>query len=198
DVATGKDREDLIKWVKFSGISWAKDGSGFYYSRYAEPAEGAALTQANEFQKLYFHKLGTPQAEDVLVYERKDQPRWGMNGWVTEDGTHLIIHLSHGTDPKKRVAYKSLKDKDAKIIELLPEGDASYDFIGNHGGTFYFLTDLDAPNKRVIAIDTAHPERENWKEIIPQASNNLDSASMVGGKLICSYMKDARDQVIRF
>lgn len=198
DVATGKDREDLIKWVKFSGISWAKDGSGFYYSRYAEPAEGAALTQVNEFQKLYFHKLGTPQGEDVLIYERKDQPRWGMNGWVTEDGTHLVIHLSQGTDPKNRVAYKSLKEKDAKIIDLLPEGDASYDFIGNHGPVFFFLTDLDAPNKRVIAIDTTQPDRKNWKEIIPQTANNLDSASMVGGKLICTYMKDARDQVIRF
>jgi prolyl oligopeptidase len=152
----------------------------------------------NEFQKLYFHKLGTAQEQDVLVYERKDQPRWGMNGWVTEDGAYLIIHLSQGTDPKNRVAYKSLKETDAKIIELLPDGDAAYDFIGNDGPVFYFHTDLDAPKKRVIAIDTTKPERKDWKEIIAESADGLDSASKVGGKLICSYMKDARDQVIRY
>lgn len=198
DVATGKDREDVLKWVKFSGTSWAKDGSGFYYSRYDAPAEGAALTQVNEFQKMYFHKLGTPQDQDELIYERKDQPKWGIGGGVTEDGNYLVIHISQGTDPKNRFFYKSLKEKDAKIVELLPEGDASYNFIGNDGATFYFLTDLDAPNQRVIAIDLAKPERKDWREIVAETKNRLDGASKAGGKLLCTYMKDARDQVVRF
>lgn len=198
DVATGKDREDVIKWVKFSGTSWAKDGSGFYYSRYDAPVEGAALTQVNEFQKLYFHRLGTPQAEDTLIYERKDQPKWGIGGWVTEAGDYLLLHLSQGTDPKNRIFYKSLEDKDAKIVELLPDGDAAYDFIGNEGPVFFFLTDLDAPKQRVIAIDVRKPGRKDWREIIAETANRLDSATKAGGKLICTYMKDARDQVVRF
>src|SRR5690606_39105600 len=86
EITTGKDLDDHLRWVKFSGISWAKDGSGFYYSRYPAPPEGGALTQVNENQTLWFHRLGTPQEEDRLIYERPDQPRWGIGGWVSEDG----------------------------------------------------------------------------------------------------------------
>jgi prolyl oligopeptidase len=198
DVSSGKDHEDHLKWVKFSGISWAKDGSGFFYSRYPAPPEGAALTQVNENQKLYFHKLGTPQAEDALVYDRPDQPRWGIGGWVTEDGEYLIIHLSQGTDPKNRIAYRLAANPQAPVTVLLPDGDADYNFIGNVGPVFYFHTDLDAPRKRVIAIDTRTPERSAWKEIIPQSGDLLDTARMSGGKLLCVYMKDASDRLYRF
>jgi len=196
DIATGKDLPDHLKWVKFSGISWAKDGSGFYYSRYDAPEDGGALTQKNEFQKLYFHRIGKPQDEDELIYERKDQPQWGIHGWVTEDGAYLILHISQGTDPKNRVFYKSLKGEDAAVVELLPDGDADYGFIGNDGPVFYFKTDLDAPRHRVIAIDTKNPDRANWQEIIPQAEEPLDEVSKVGGKLIATYMKDARGRVV--
>lgn len=198
DIATGKDLPDHLRWVKFSGISWAKDGSGFYYSRYAAPAEGAALTQKNEFQKLYFHPLGKPQAEDVLIYERKDQPQWGIGGGVTEDGSYLIIHVSQGTDPKNRVFYQKLTGDDPTVVELLPDGDADYNFLGNQGPLFYFATDLDAPRHRVIAIDTTNPARKNWQEIIPQAAEPLDDVSKVGGQLIATYMKDARSRVVMF
>jgi prolyl oligopeptidase len=198
DVSTGKDHEDHLKWVKFSGISWAKDGSGFFYSRYPTPPEGAALTQVNENQKLFFHTLGTPQEKDVLVYERPDQPRWGMGGWITEDGAYLLIHLSQGTDPKNRVAYRPADDPKAPVTVLLPDGDAEYSFVGNIGPVFYFHTDLDAPRKRVIAIDTRTPERSAWKEIIPQSGDLLDTVSMSGGKLLCVYMKDASDRLYRY
>lgn len=198
DIATGKDLEDHLKWVKFSGMSWAKDNSGFYYSRYDAPKEGAALTQKNEFQKLYFHKIGDPQEKDTLIYERKDQPQWGIGGGVTEDGDYLVIGLSQGTDTKNRVFYKSLKTPDAAVVELLPDGDADYGFLGNDGPVFYFKTDLTAPRHRVIAIDTTNPDRKNWKEIIPQAAEPLDDVSKVGGKLIATYMKDAKSRVVRF
>ncbi len=198
DIATGKDLEDRLKWVKFSGISWAKDGSGFYYSGYDAPVEGAALTQKNEFQKFYFHRIGKPQAEDELIYERKDHPQWGIGGGVTEDGSYLILHLSQGTDPKNRVFYKSLMAKDAPVVELLPDGDAYYGFLGNDGPVFYFMTDLNAPRHRVIAIDTTNPGRKNWREVIPQATDPLDEVSKVGGKFIATYMKDARSRVVRF
>ncbi len=198
DIATGKDLADHLKWVKFSGASWAKDGSGFYYSRYDAPVDGAALTQKNEFQKFYFHRIGSPQAEDELIYERKDQPQWGIGGGVTEDGDYLILSISQGTDPKNRVFYKSLAEKNAPVVELLPKGDADYGFLGNDGAVFFFKTDLDAPRHRVIAIDTTQPERENWREIIPQAADPLSSVSKVGGKFIATYMKDARSRVVLF
>ena len=198
EIATGKDLSDTLKWVKFSGMSWAKDNSGFYYSRYDAPNEGAALTQKNEFQKMYFHRIGEPQQQDTLVYERKDQPQWGIGGGVTEDGAYLILHISKGTDPKNRVFYKSLTAPAAGVVELLPDGDADYRFIGNDGAEFYFMTDLDAPRYRVIAIDTKNPERKNWKEVVPQAAEPLDEVSMVGEKFIATYMKNARSKVVRF
>ena len=198
DIATGKDLSDHLKWVKFSGMSWAKDGSGFYYSRYDAPADGAALTQKNEFQKLYFHQIGKQQEEDTLVYERKDQPQWGIGGGVTEDGAYLILNISQGSDTKNRVFYKTLTIPDAKVIELLPDGDADYRFIGNQHKVFFFMTDLDAPRYRVIAIHTEYPERKDWMEVIPQAAEPLDEVSKVGGKFIATYMKDAKSRVVRF
>jgi prolyl oligopeptidase len=196
DVATGKDTGDHLKWVKFSGISWAKDGSGFYYSRYDAPPEGAALTQRNEFQKLCFHKIGTPQSEDVVIYERKDKPRWGFGGGLTEDGNYLVIHVSEGTDPKNRFFYRPVDE--GKVIELLADADASYDFIGNEGTEFYFRTDLAAPRQRIIAIDVTRPERSAWKEIVRQSEHLLQEAGMVGGRLVVEYLKDAKSAVTVF
>ncbi|MFT3990122.1 MAG: prolyl oligopeptidase family serine peptidase [Luteolibacter sp.] len=189
NVDTGKDSADLLKWVKFSGLSWAKDGSGFYYSRYAEPAAGAEFTGKNEFQKLYFHRLGQTQEQDELIYERKDQPKWGISAGVTDDGDYLILHLTEGTNPNNRLFYKSLKDANSSVVELLSAFDASYDFLGNDGPVFYFLTDQDAPRKRVISIDVRSPEK--WHEVIPQTAEQLDEAGMVGGQLVCTYLKDA-------
>ena len=194
DVETGEVLADRLRWVKFSGISWAKDGSGFYYSRYDEPAEGEALTGVNEFQKMYFHKIGEPQEKDRLVYQREDQPRWGIGGGVTEDGDFLIIHVSQGTDPKNRVFYQK-PGESSEVVELLSEGDASYRFIGNEGPVMYFLTDLEAPRQRVIAIDTRSPGRENWREVIAESKHPLRSVSMAGGQLLCLYLEDAHSAV---
>jgi prolyl oligopeptidase len=195
DVATGQDTGDVLKWVKFSGASWKKDGSGFYYSRYDEPAESAKLTKLNEFQKLYFHQLGTPQSDDKLTYERKDQPKWGFGGSVTDDGRYLVVNVSQGTDTKNRVFFKDLTAPDAKVIELLNDFDASYNFIGNDGPVFFFTTDLDAPRSRLIALDTTKPARAHWREIIPQSDATLTGANIVGGQLAVEYLRDARSQV---
>lgn len=195
DVATGKDIGDHLKWVKFSGLSWAKDGSGFYYSRYDAPKDGAALTQKNEYQKLCFHKLGTPQSEDKLIYERKDQAKWGFGGGLTEDGKFLVINVTEGTDPKNRFFYQDVSKPDTKVIELLANADASYDFVANVGDTFYFKTDLDAPRHRVIAIDVNNPARSEWKEIIPQGKDLLQGAGIVGDQLFCEYLRDAKSAV---
>ena len=195
DVATGQDLADVVKWVKFSNASWAKDGSGFFYSRYDEPKAGDALKGKNEFQKLFFHKIGTEQSADALIYERKDHADWGFGGHVTDDGNYLIIHVSQGTDPKNRVFYKDLTQPESKVVELLTDYDADYGFADNDGPVFYFRTDLDAPRYRVIAIDTRKPERAAWKEVIPQTADKLEGASFVGGKIFCEYLKDARSEV---
>ena len=195
DVASAKETGDHLKWVKFSGMSWAKDGSGFYYSRYDEPAAGAALTQKNEFQKLCFHKIGTPQSEDKLIYERKDRPKWGFGGGLTEDGKFLVIHVTEGTDPKNRFFYRDASKPESPVVELLADADASYDFVGNEGGLFYFRTDLDAPRHRVIAIDVAKPERADWKEIVPQGKDLLQGVTSVGGYLVCEYLRDAKSAI---
>jgi len=195
DVATGRDLEDRVEWVKFSSPSWARDGSGFYYSRYAAPQLGDALTGKNEFQKLYFHRLGTPQSEDRLVYERRDHADWGFSGHVTEDGHYLVIHVSQGTDPKNRIFYQDLTDPKAQVVTLLNAFDASYDFIANDGPVFFFETDLDAPRSRVLAIDLRKTHRANWREIIPQAAEPLKGVGLVNGQFLCHYLKDAHSQV---
>ena len=198
DVRTGADTGDHIKWVKFSSASWTKDGKGFFYSRYDAPKAGDALKGVNKFQKLYFHKLGTPQSDDVLIYERRDQPDWGFGGSVTDDGRFLIISIWQGTDPRNRVYYRDLTKADAPIVKLLDDYDADYSFVDNDGGVFWFYTDLKAPRGRVIAIYTANPDRAQWKEVIPQAAETLKGVNLVGNQFICTYLKDARGQVKRF
>ena len=195
EVATGKDREDRLEWVKFSGASWAPDGSGFYYSRFDAPKGGEALTGLNEFQKLHFHKLGAPQSDDALIYERRDHKDWGFHGEVTEDGRWLIITITQGTDPKNRVYFRDLTKPDAPVVPLLDGFDADYTFVGNDAGVFYFRTDLDAPLGRLIAIDVAKPARPNWREVIPQSEDSLKDVSFVNDQFTCEYLHDAHSRV---
>jgi len=194
-VDTGEDLSDEINWSKFSGASWDSEGEGFYYSRYDAPPEGGELVDQNFYQKLYYHKVGTSQSEDRLVYERPDRKEWGFNGSVTDDGEHLIITVWEGTSRKNRVYYKAAGDPEAEVVRLLDEGDAQYAFIGNEGDVFFFRTDLNAPRGRVIAIDTTNPQRSAWRTIIPESDATLQGVSFVGGHLIASYLEDAKSAV---
>ena len=194
DVETSKDLSDHLQWVKFSGVSWTRDGKGFFYSRYDEP-KSDALKATNYFQKIYFHKLGTPQSEDVLVYERPDQKDWLLSGTVTEDGQYLIVTVYQGTDVKTRVYYKDLKAKDAQVVKLLDEFDAAYNLIGNEGSRFFFQTDLEAPRGKLIEVDVNKPTRSNWKVIVPEGKETLQSTSFVDHKFVANYLKDAYTQV---
>ena len=195
DVDTGKDLPDLIKWVKFSGASWSKDGKGFFYSRYDEPKANSALRDTNYFQKLYYHRLGTAQADDKLIYERPDNKELGFGGAVTDDGHYLVIFVWQGTSPKNRLYYKDLTQPDAPVVKLLDDFDAQYSFIDNDGPVFWIQTDLDAPRGRVIAIDTRHPERANWKTVVMQTTDKLQAATVVDNLFMLSYLKDARAEV---
>lgn len=200
EIATGKDLPDVIKWVKFSDLSWSRDGKGFFYSRYDEPATGNKLAAVNEYHKLYYHRLGTSQADDALVFSSNDEKMkgWIYSGGVTEDGRYVIISLFPGSSSESRVYFKDLKQKDAPVVKLLDDAGVAQYFIGNDGPIFWFLTDRDAPNKNIIAIDTRSPERKNWKVVIPEAKETLDSVSVVGDMFIASYLKDAHALVKLF
>ena len=195
DVRTGRDTSDVVRWIKASGVSWLKSGSGFFYSRYDEPSAATKMTAANYYEKLYFHQLGTPQSADKLIYHRDDHKDWGIGGEVTDDGHYLVISIFHGDDPKNAVYVLDLTQPDAKIVELLNNFDAQYHFIDNDGPVFWFRTDLDAPRGRVVAIDTARTERANWHELIPQAAETLTGAGCVNHSFVCEFLKDAHSQV---
>ena len=198
DVATASDLDDHLKWVKFSGASWSHDGRGFYYSRYDEPKADQELTGQNYFQKLYYHRVGTPQSQDKLLYQRKDQKEWGFHGQVTEDGRWLIIIVTHGTERKNNLFYLDLSRRQAEVIELLTDFEARFDFLGNDGSTFWLRTDLDAPRNRVVAIDLEHPARDHWQEIVPEAEETLEEVHVVGDRFFAVYLKDAKSQVAVF
>jgi prolyl oligopeptidase len=197
EVESGQDLADLIEWSKFSGASWMPDSSGFYYSRYDAPEEGKAYEEANYYQKVYFHRLGTPQSEDRLVYERPDQKEWGFDARVSEDGQYLVIHVWQGTDVRNRFFYQDL-ESGPEIIELIPELEASYQFIDHAGPLFYFRSDLDAPRGRVIAIDIRSPEKIYWQTIIPESDDVLESIIVANQQFVTIYLHNAFHQLKRF
>ena len=195
NIKTGRDLPDRLKWVKFSGASWTKDNLGFFYSRYDEPNEQTKLEDVNYYQKLYYHRLGTEQAADTLIYHRPDQKEWGFSGSVTEDGKYLIISVWLGTDRKNLVFYQNLEQPNSQVVELISEFEASYGVIDNDGDTLWVQTDLDAPRGKVMAIDLNNGDRSNWQEIIPEAPETLRSVGLLNNQFVTNYLKDARTQI---
>jgi prolyl oligopeptidase len=195
DVDSGRLLPDKLKWIKFSRVSWTKDGRGFYYSRYDEPLPGQQFTGQNFYQKLYFHRLGDTQDKDTLVYERRDQKEWGFDGEVTDDGRYLVITVWRGTERKNQVFYRDLSAPDAPVVELVTGFDAEYHFVNNDGPLWWIVTDHEAPLRRVMTVDVRQPERTAWKEIIPESRDTLQDASVVGERLVVQYLKDAASAV---
>ncbi len=197
EVATGQDLPDELKWSKFSGAAWNKEATGFYYQRYDAPKSGEALTGVNKFQKVYFHKLGTPQDQDVLVFERKDQPDWGFGAEVTDDGRWLIVSQTQGTERKNRVFIQDLSKPGSAFQPLFGAFDGQYIVLGNDGGTFYVQTDFQAPRSRIIAVDAERPEPAAWREIVPQSANRdvIAGASLHGNQVAVTWKIDALNRV---
>ncbi len=195
DVATAADAPDVIKWVKFSGAEWSPDGKGFYYGRFPEPKPGEDLKGANYYQKVYYHKLGTSQSDDQLVWEDPIHKEWRAMPRVTDDGKYLILTLEKGTDAKYRVLYRPLDQPDIQPIHLVGNFEAEYDFIDNDGPVFWFKTNKDAPRGRVVAIDIREPDPKRWRELVPHAADTLEYANVVGDRLFAVYLKDARTAV---
>ena len=198
DVVTGKDRPDTLDWSKFSGASWKKDGSGFFYSRYDKPDEKNKLRSQVYNHKVFFHRLGTPQSQDKLIYQRPNNKDWLFNAAVTDDGLYLIINVQRGTDPKNRVFYKNLVDPNSKVVELLDKADAEYTFLDNDGSTFWFKTNLNAPLDRLISIDVSKGLPAQIKELVPESSDKLESVSVVGDRFVAEYLHDAHSLVKLF
>ncbi|MCA1623601.1 MAG: prolyl oligopeptidase family serine peptidase [Acidobacteria bacterium] len=191
DVETGNDLSDVLKPNRQGGISWTKDGKGFFYSRFPETEQGAELRSQTFNQKFYFHRLGTPQSEDVLIYERPDNKEYFIGGSVTEDGDWLIINVGKGTSPQNMVYFKSLKSPDTSIQPLVNELKANYSFIGNDNDKFYFLTDKDAPRGKVVLVDT---KTGKWTDLIPEAKETLQGVDFINNQLVLNYLKDAYTQ----
>jgi hypothetical protein len=176
-------------------MAWTHDNARFFYSRYAWP-EGRELQAVVRNQRLYYHRLGTDQAQDLLVYERPDHPDWGFGADVTEDGHYLVVSVWLGTDERNRVYYQDLVDPArprirSDLVRLLDDFDATDHFVGNHGPVFYFVPNLDAPRGRLIAIDTRRSARTEWRTVIPQTDATLQGASLIGGRFVARYTEDA-------
>ncbi len=193
ETATRKKLNDHLKWVKFSGMSWFKDG--FFYSRYDAPKEDEKLKAQNEFQKLYYHKIGTPQSEDVLVLQDKEHPQYGFDGYVTDDEKYLIISVWQGSSDYNALYYKDLSSENSPIVHVFDKFDAQYSFIDNIGDKFLINTNKDAPNGRIVLVDPNKKGDKIIKTIVPETENPIKSVSFVGGKLIVSYLKDANTKV---
>jgi prolyl oligopeptidase len=203
DVDTGKDLPDEVRWMRFSGISWTNDNKGFFYSRYPEPPPGKALEAALSGQAIYYHWIGQSQSRDRLIYERKDLPTWFVGGGVTEDGRYLTIAIQKGADNNNRLYYSDLRDPlhpaiGAPVKPLVEEDDAEFSVFGNEGPVLYLRTDRGAPNRKVIALDVAHPAPANWKTIIPEARESIESVALIGGRIVTQYLVDVQSRVALF
>lgn len=195
DVETGKDLTDMLNYLKFTGAAWDSKSRGFFYAKYPDPEPNEQFTSLNKKMKVMYHRLGTSQENDVVVFYRPDHPEWGYRVEVTDDGHYLILTIWVGTDEKYRIMYKDLDQPYAMPIDLIEHFENEYSFIDNDGPVFFFRTDFEAPNRRVIAIDTRKPECENWKEIIPETQEPLQSVNLVNNLLVCTYLKDVTAQV---
>jgi prolyl oligopeptidase len=195
-ISTGEDLPDKLERIKFSSPVWAKDGSGLYYGRF--DGDPSKLEDINRFQKLHFHRLGETQAQDALVYDRPDQEEWGFSADLSEDGRYLFIIVWKGTDPMNLVFWKDLHDEDGPVRELVGDFRAKFSPIGDDGKTFWFLTDWEAPRGRIVGMPLDHLDAKGWKETVPQAEDTLEDVSLVGNRLVASYLHDAHSVVRAF
>ena len=203
NLSSSRDLDDVIKWMRFSGFAWTKDSKGFFYSRYPEPPAGKVLEAALSGQALYYHRVGTAQSEDRLIYERKDLPTWFIGGDVTEDGRYLLVTMAQGSENKNRLYVADLGSPQqpnlgAAVKPVIETDEAEYAPIGNAGTVLYLRSDLDAPNRRVIAVDLRNAERAAWKTIVPERPQAIESAMMAGGRIVAEYLVDVQSRLMLF
>jgi prolyl oligopeptidase len=203
DLDGGRDLPDEVRWMRFSGLSWTKDGKGFFYSRYPEPPKGEVLRAALSGQALYYHRVGTPQSEDRLIYDRKDLPTWFVFGGVTEDGRYLLISLAEGSSNSNRLYMADLGDPKAPNVAapvkpVVETDGAEFAPFGNTGSVVYVRSDHQAPNRKVLAIDLARPDPSQWKTILPERKEAIESVALIGGRIVAEYLVDVQSRVSMF
>lgn len=195
DLATLTDLPDRLTHVKFSGATWTPDGRGFFYGRYDLPTDGTDMTGTNRGQKIYYHRVGSPQEEDALVFSRPDKPDWFFGVNVTDDNRYLFVSIVAGSDNKNLLYYKKMSDLYAQPMPLVEEFEAQYSVLDNDGPVLYVQTDKDASRGKIIRIDLRHPERTNWKTIIPESAETLQGVNVLDNLFVCTYLKDAASAV---
>jgi len=192
NIRTKEELQDLIKWVKFSDISWK--GNGFYYSRYDAPGDDKAFTQKNEFHKVYYHTIGKQQCEDVLVFEDKAHPDRNFSAQVTHDENYLVIYGSESTSGQNFM-IKDLSSSQNKFIPVITNFDNEYSVIENIGNQFYIYTNYKAPRYRLVKVSLNNPSQDNWEDVLPQQADLLEGVSFCGNKLISNYLKSVSSKL---
>ena len=197
DVDTGVDQPDHLRWTKFSDAGWTADSKGFFYVRFPTPEKGDEMKAVSENGKILFHAVGAKQKEDKLVYERPENPKWGLYPFVTDDGRYLGIWVDNNESTNNGIFVKDLA-ADGPVVEVLKGFDAQYWPIGNEGSVFWFVTDLDAPMRRIVAIDLNDPRPEAWKTVVPEALFAIEGAYVVGDRFVVHYLRRAQSRIDLF
>ncbi len=205
-VDDGKDAPDLVRWVKFSTLGWTRDGKGFFYSRYPAPEVDAGTGKTFsrlENQRIYYHRLGTPQERDEMIHEIPAEPKWLVRATTSEDGRYVVIRVNRGSASENLVRYIDLGDPlaprlDAPVRDLVADWGAEYEFVGNDGTTWYLLTTHGAPRQRLVAIDLARPQPEHWRTIVPEGRDVIDNVEIIGGRFVVKTMRDASSRLAIF
>ncbi len=192
NIETKEMLKDHLNWVKFSGIAWYKDG--FYYSGYDAPVDGKEYSNKNEFHKLYYHKLGTPQSDDKIIMQNKDLPLRMFYASVTDDEKYLLVYEENVGSRGNKIHLKDLENN-FDYVELTPNFDYEYSFIGNDGSVLYFVTNDNAPKYKLVKFDLSTMKNLKPQDVIPEGDNVLESVSFVNNKLVAIYMKDAHNVI---
>jgi prolyl oligopeptidase len=191
DVESGEDLPDLIEWSKLCEAAWRKDASGFYYSAPTRPPEGAEYLAETGVRRIFFHKIGSRQSDDELVYATPAGTNWHGNARVTDDGRFLVIAITDGTAPQSQLHVLDLADPAAELTPLIGDFDSIADLVTTSGSVFYLITDYQAERKRLVAVTLDEPGRPHWTEIIGQGPDTLLAAYFFGGRFVCHYLRKA-------
>ena len=194
NIETGEVLKDELKWAKFSGASWENDDSGFYYRRYDEP-DGELLKELNESPKLMFHKIGTNQSDDKLIYENSENPRWGFGITVVKDSDIKILSISEGTDDRNKIYLKV--DKDGDFLPIIDELIGTYSFIDNKDNILWFYTTENAPNGKIVNLEIKNGSFV-WNEVVPESKNAIRSANIINNSFVINYLEDTFSQISIF
>jgi prolyl oligopeptidase len=202
-VVTGDDLPDSVSWVRFSDLSWTHDSKGFFYSRYPEPPKNKVLEAALAGHAIYYHRLGTKQADDLLIYQRQDHPAWIVNATVSDDGRYVFIRTYRGADNNNQLHYIDLEHAGAPnvtagIRPVVETIDAEYTPIGNYQSRLYLRCDKDAPNRRIIAIDLERPEPAAWKVVVPEQPHAIEHAALIGGRIVIHTLEHVQSRLKLF